>query len=158
MSIIVDYFFNHPNNLADIAKNINPLLGCSRAPYEDNTDDFFCRFFGMEFSLSEHTLENDRECNFEDYRFEIGFRVPAPDGDLRIMQIPAIALVIYILFSRMGITGMLVYDVQILLAKYEEHRISANSKSDLYDIISNEFVSFPKHFATIQERIQNKGL
>jgi hypothetical protein len=154
MSTTIDYFFNHPDNLADIAKSINPLLGCSLAPYEGDVEDFFCRFFGMEFSLSEHTLDNDRECNFEDYRFHIGFRVPVPDGDLRVMQVPTIALVIYILFSRMGVTGMLVYNIQTLLGRYEERILSEESKGDLYDVVSNELVSFPEHFATLQKRIQ----
>jgi len=153
MSVTVDFFFNHPDNLAETAKSINGWLGCSLMPYEGNEEDLFCRFLAMEFSLSEHSLENDRDCNFEDYRYEIGFRVPAPDGDLRMMQIPAIALVIYTLLSRMGITGMLVYDVQLLLAKYEKRAMPEDSVIGLFDIVSNEFVSFPKHFLALQERL-----
>ncbi len=153
MSITIDFFFNHPDNLAETAKSINGWLGCSLMPYEGDEEDLFCRFLAMEFSLSEHGLENDRDCNFEDYKYELGFRVPAPDGDLRIMQVSAIALVIYTLFSRMGITGMLVYNVQLLLAKYEKRTMPESDVIGLFDTVSNEFVSFPKHFLALQEHL-----
>lgn len=156
MSITVDFFFNHPNNLAETAKSINGWLGCSLTPYEDDQENLFCRFLAMEFSLSEHNLENDRDCNFEDYGYELSFRTPIPDSDFRIIQIPAIALVIYTLFSRMGITGMLVYDVQLLLAKYEERILSETGQKGLFDVISNESISFPKHFVMLQEYLEKQ--
>lgn len=153
MSITVDYFFNHSDNLLELAENINAWLGCSLTPYENDPEDFFCRFLTMEFSLSKHNFENDGELNFERYRYEIGFRTPVPDGDLRILQLPTIALIAYSLYRRMKIVGMLVYDVQILLAEYEE-RFNAQSNSlEIYDTISAEFVGFPRHFETLQKRL-----
>ncbi len=95
MSITIDYFFNHSNDLLELTNNINLGLGCSLAPYEDDPENLFCRFFGMEFSLSRHNLENDGECKFEDYAYDLGFRVPAPDGDLRTIQLPTISLITY---------------------------------------------------------------
>ena len=153
MSSTVDFFFNHSESLPELAKSINAWLGCVLSPYEGDSEDLYCRFLGMEFSLSGHDLENDGECRFKDYQFQLGFRIPAPDGDLSELPIPNIAMVIYVLFSRMKISGILVCDVQIPLAQYEARNISENSQDALYDGISNEIISFPKHFATLQERI-----
>ncbi len=153
MSITIDYYFNHSDDLPELAKNINAWLGCSLSPYEGDPEDLFCRFLAMQFTLSKHNLENDGECAFEDYKYELGFRVPVPDGDLRIIQLPAIALIVYTLHYRMKITGMLVYDVQILLAKYEERLNTENDSLEIYDTISLEFVSFPAHFETLKKRL-----
>jgi hypothetical protein len=153
MSITIDYFFNHSDDLPELTQNINAWLGCSLAPYEGDAEDLFCRFFGMEFTLSKNDLENDDDCIFEDYAYEIGFRVPAPDGDLRISQLPAMALVAYTLYRRMKITGMLVYDVQTLLAKYEDRLEPKGETPELYDTVSKGFVSFPAHFKTLQKRL-----
>ena len=155
MSVDIDFFFNHPDNLAALAERLNGWLGCALAPYEGDPEDLFGRFFGMEFSLAEHNLENDGERNFEDYKYELGFRTAVPDGDLRMVQLPAIAMIIYVLFRRMNVTGMLVYDVQIVLARYEARSVSAGGAAYLYDVLSNEFVSFPEHLAALQARTPN---
>lgn len=157
MSVTIDYFFNHSDDLPELTRNINGWLGCSLASYKGDSEDLFCRFLAMEFSLSTHDLENDRELDFENYKYELGFRVPAPDGDLRILQLPAIALVAHTLYCRMKITGMLVYDVQTLLARYEERLEAEDNTPEIYDVVSGEFVSFPKHFETLQRRLSEKA-
>ncbi len=153
MSITTNYFFNDSDDLIELTPKINSWLGCFLEPYEASSEDLFCRFLAMEFSLSIHNLENDGELDFENYKYEIGFRVPAPDGDLRISQLPAIALVAYVLYRRMKITGMLVYDVQSLLARYEERLEPESYVTEIYDTVSKEFVSFPKHLETLQKRL-----
>ncbi|MFL6227678.1 MAG: hypothetical protein ACJ741_02735, partial [Pyrinomonadaceae bacterium] len=120
MSVTVDYFFNSEKRLDELAREINSVLGCSLTPYQGDEEDYFGRFLAMEFSLSKHPFENDGECNFEDYEYYLHLRTPAGDADLRNIQIPAMGLVAYALFRRRSLTGMLVYDGQILLAKYEE--------------------------------------
>lgn len=157
MSITVDYFFNHSNDLPKLAKNINGWLGCSLAPYEGAPEDLFCRFLAMEFSLSKHNLENDDELDFENYRYEIGFRTPVPDGNLRILQLTTIALIAYTLYRQMKIVGMLVFDVQILLAKYEERLNTENNSVEIYDTVSAEFVNFPEHFETLRKRLPKRA-
>lgn len=147
MSICVDYFFNHPSELSSLADRINGWIGCSLSPYEENSEDLFTRFLGMELTLSRHTLENDRELNFEDFTYQIGIRSPVPDGDLRSMQVPAMAFIAYALFRRMGIAGMLVYDGQSLLARYEV-RVE-NGLDELFDAVSNTTVRFPDHLQSL---------
>lgn len=153
MSVTIDYFFNYSDDLSEFVKNINACLGCSLARYGDDSEDLFCRFFGMEFSLWKHELENDRELDFENYKYEIGFRVAAPDADLRVLQLPAIILIIYTLFYRMKITGMLVYDVQKLIAKYEKRFNEESNSFEIYDTVSAEFISFPNHFEIIHKKL-----
>lgn len=157
MSITIDYFFNHSDDLPVLAKNINAWLGCSLVPYEGDPEDLFCRFLAVEFTLSKHDFENDGECNFEDYKYELGFRVPVPDGGLRIMQLPAIALVTYTLYRRMNIVGMLVYDVQILRARFEERLNTEDNSLEIYDTVSAEFVNFPAHFETLGKRLPERA-
>lgn len=153
MSITVDYFFNHNQTLPELAENINQHLGCKLSPYEGNAEDWFCFFLGMELSLSRHSLENDGDCNFEDYAFHLDFRTPMGNAELRPIQISTMAFIAYVLYCRMKIDGMLVYDMQILLAKYEEQLDVKNSEQALYDLLSNRFVEFPSHLEDLQLRL-----
>jgi hypothetical protein len=153
MSICINYYFNHPHDLSALTQEINGWLGCSMTPYEGNPEDLFCRFFGMELSLSQHTLENDRELNFDDFTYQLGLRTPVPDADLRSMQLPAVALMAYALYRRMGIVGMLVYDVQILLARYEERIDSELNEARMFDVVSGEFVRFSAHLDALYHRL-----
>jgi hypothetical protein len=155
MSICVDYFFNHPSELTALAQDINGWVGCSLVPYEGNPEDLFCRFFAMELSLSKHSFENDRDLNFEDFSYRLGIRSPIPEADLRAMQIPAVALFAYALFRRMGIVGMVVYDVHSLLARYEV-RVESGL-DELFDLVSNTAVRFPDHLEKLSRYLPDYG-
>jgi hypothetical protein len=152
MSITVDYFFNFDGTLAELALKVNAVLGCSLAPYEGSSGDRFDRFLSMELSLGTRTMENDGVLDFEDYEFEIGIRNPAPDGDLRELVPSAMLLVSTLLQRRCDITaGMLVYDCQVLLARYIEKQYAG--KSGIYDEVGQKLVSFPEHITDIYSRI-----
>lgn len=86
VSICVDYFFNRQSELLVLGQELNAWLGSSLAAQEADPEELFCRFLGMELSLSEHPFENDRELNFEDFRYRVGIRSPIPEADLRTMQ------------------------------------------------------------------------
>lgn len=120
MSVNICYFFNYSKSLPELAEDINERLGCSLAPYEGDPEDFFERFLSMDFSL--HTAEgyvNDNELDLENFKYQLGFRTPAGGADARPIQLPAMAMVTYALHRWYGVTGILVYEVQILLARYE---------------------------------------
>src|ERR1044071_4371848 len=106
MSICIDYFFNHEDELGPLSRKVGGWLGCFLLPYEGDRQDLFSRFLGMELNLSGHSFENDRELNFQDYRYRIGIRASLPDADLRIMQVPAMVLIARALFYRMHVRGM----------------------------------------------------
>jgi hypothetical protein len=155
MSVCVDYFFNHGYELSAVAKEINGWIGCSLSPFEGNREDLFSRFLGMELTLSKHSLENDRDLNFQDFTYRLGVRSPIPEADLRPMQIPAMAFIAYALFRRMGIVGLLVYDVQSLLARYEA-RVT-DGLDELFDLVSNRVVRFPDHLETLVRNLPDYG-
>ena len=153
MSLTVDYFFNHSQSLAEIAERMNKFVGCSLSPYENNPDDLFCLFLAMELSLMKNELENDGALNFEDYLYHLSLRTPVPRARFRGLQIPAMAYMAYVLYFGMEVEGMLVYDGQFLLARYEG-RFDPKFKEDgLYDLLSNDFVRFPSHLEILRNRL-----
>lgn len=149
MSVTVEFLFNTEATLLDLAREVNRVLGCSLAPYEDNSDDQYCRFFGMEFTLKTgHELENDGELNFEDYRYILDTRTPIPDSDLRPIQVEVIVIAAFVLHQRLGINrGMITFDVQQLLARYEA------VDGEWTDNISGQAVRFPRHIADVKARV-----
>ena len=156
MSICIDYFFNHEDELGPLSRKIGGWLGCFLSPYDGDKKDLFSRFLGMELGLGEHSFENDRQLNFQDYRYRIGIRTPIPDGDLRIMQAPAMVLIARALFYRMNIRGMLVYDMQHLLARYEERLdLKGSGCEEMFDSVSGEFVTLPRHFNNLDDRLHS---
>lgn len=154
MSYKIGYFFNYPQDLAQTAKDINECLGCSLSPYLGDTNDWFDIFLSMEFSFSEvEGFENEGELDFENFRYEINFRTAVGAASARPIQLPAIAAVVYALYRRLSITGILVFDLQILIARYEERDIPDWGKG-LYDVVSdNPFVGFGAHLRLLEQRM-----
>jgi hypothetical protein len=111
----------------------------------------------MELSFNEHSLVNDQELDFENYRFQLGSRTPWPDAEFRKMQMPVMVFLVFALFKRLRITGLLVYNVQIILARYEERSISENSDSELFDSVSNRRVIIPEHIADVAQRMPQRA-
>jgi hypothetical protein len=155
MSVEIGYFFNSDKNLLELKEDINNCLGCSLAPCEADSENLLDWFLGMEFSLCEvNHLENDGELNFEDFKYELNFRIAWGNAQMRPILLPAILTVIYALHKWHGITGMLVYEVQILLARYEE-RDDENLGRCLFDSVSKSlFVDFSEHLRVISNRRQ----
>ena len=150
MSITVEYLFNAELDLDSLVAQLNKKLGFSFLPYECNSNNLFCRFLGMELSLiTNHGLVDDRECNFEDYAFQIGTRTPISDGDLRPMQVESMCSLAFAMHRRMDVqTGLLSFDAQTALARYRM------TESGWYDDLSSSIVSFPQHFADVRSRIK----
>jgi hypothetical protein len=157
MSYKIGYLFNYPQDLAQTAKDINECLGCSLAPYLGDTDHWFDRFLSMEFSFGKiEGFENEGELDFENFRYEINFRTAVGAARARPIQLPAIATVVYALYRWLGITGILVFDMQILIARYEERDIQDWGKR-LYDVVSDSpFIGFGAHLSLLEQRMPDK--
>lgn len=153
MSITVDYFFNHIDSLADAAEQVNMSIGCSLLPYQGDANDFYSRFFGMDLDLLKTEFENDRDLNFEDYKFHLSLRTSVGMAACRPLQIPTMISVAYALCLQLHITGMLVFDGQVLLARYEERLDPEFSEDNLYDTVSDRFVRFPSHLMALVSRL-----
>lgn len=148
----VDYFFNHADNLAAVAEHLNMTVGCTLLPYQGDPDDMYCRFFGMDLDLLKTEFENDGVLNFEDFSFHLSLRTSVGMVQLRPIQIPAMVSIVYALFCS-HVTGMLVFDGQVLLARYEERLDSKFGEACLYDVLSDKFVRFPTHLSTLVNRL-----
>ncbi len=152
MSITIDFFFNYGGNIESLLKDLENWVGCYFLPYENNPDDLYCRFLGMELSFSEHELENDRDLDFENFKYEIGIRTPIPDADFRTQQLLTMASLTYAMYRRLQISGILVFDLQSLLARYEIHG------EKLFDTISKKVVEYPEHLSNLFKVIPKDAL
>lgn len=152
MSITVEYSFNSDLALPELASEISRRLGCALEPDPGDPKGLFRGgFFGMEMTLrAEHTLANDRDLNFEDYRYQLGNKTWS-GSSLRPIQVEVIALTAYLLHdTSLAIhRGMLSYDVQALLARYEERG------EEWLDLVGGKRVTYPEHLADIKARIQD---
>lgn len=149
MSVNITYFFNSEATLPELSTLLNRILGCRFKPYQGNESDLFCHFLSLETSLgtTDH-LVNDRDLDFESYRYELDTRTPAGDGDLREVQFGLMTMLPSLLELRGGITsGILVYEVQLLLARYEMR------EGKFFDALSNRPVTFPDHFDRVSQRL-----
>jgi len=154
MSINLGYFFNHPGPLEKLADDLKSGVGCHLAPYEDDPCDLFCRFLGMELSLRAHTMINDRGANFEDFEYELDARTPACDADFRVQQVMSMVSIAYAMYRRLKTTGLLVFDTQIVLARYVEHE----GDESLVDEVDGRQVKFPQHYLDVISRAPAKSL
>jgi len=152
MSVTIGYYFNTDQPLRDFAETVNGVLGCSLAPYEGDYTDFYCRFLAMEFSLGHNDLESDRDLNFDDFGCFIDARIPSPDNELLTIATQTIMSVAYVLHARLNIhVGMLVRDVQAVLAKYEL-RDNEFNEQEWYDSVSGKFVRDHTHWLDVLGR------
>ncbi len=145
MSVTVEYSFNSKHSFERLTDILAKDLGIALAPVEGDSGILFGRYLGMEFDFcSEHGLENDRDCNFEDYQFQLCARTPWATADLRPIQTAAMLTLAYVLYRKATVEdGLLTYDVQIALARYRP------SLAGWRDELSGELVVFPQHFADI---------
>lgn len=157
MSITIDYFFNCPADLATVAERVNSAIGCDLRPFQKDQREFFCPFFFMDLELKRHSLENDRELNFEDYEYHLSLRNAAGAARARPLQIPTIVAIVYALHLHSRIVGMLVFDVQILLARYGSRTDPGDGSDALHDAVSDELVRLPSHFSTLITRVPEES-
>jgi hypothetical protein len=152
MSITVEYSFNSDLALSELASEISRRLGCVLEPDPGDPDGLFCGgFFGMELTLrTEHGLVNDRDLNFEDYRYQLGNKTWS-GSPLRPIQVEVIALAAFFLHdTSLAIhRGMLSYEVQTLLARYEERG------DEWFDLVGGKRVAYPGHLVDIKARIHD---
>ena len=149
MSINVSYFFNSDLPLCTLGEHVGRAIGCRFEPYQGDSSDLFCRLLSVEVSLSEHSLENDGDLDFESTQFQLDTRTSMTDADLRDVQLVLMATVPMLLYRRAGIAaGMLVYDIQRLLGRYEERN------NCFFDVVSGISVEFPGYFYHVFSRAQ----
>ena len=157
MSVTVNYFFNASETLNVPVNKINGCLGCSLKPEQDNPEVYAARLLGMDLTLSQAgDYVNDRELDFEDFKFELGLTTWAGYSELRPIQLASMVASIYALHCFFGITGILVYDMNILLARYGEHEVG-NHGAQLHDLMSGTTpMTYSDHLAIVSSRLPHR--
>ena len=156
MSQTFDYFLSYDGSLAELADMVRAEVGVHLSPCGDTSDDLCGRLLGMDFFLGTHNFVEDQGIPFEAYRYYLGLKTFLPDGDLRPLQVAVMVAMPYLLFRRHGLTGMLVFDLQRLIASYEA-RIGADGEAALFDTVSATFVRLPEHWKDVSSRIPGRA-
>ena len=142
MSVSVEYYFWSDLPLPELTEKVSVPLGCS-PPLADRL------FLGARLTLERYEEENDGELDFESYNHSISLRNSG--GRFRPTQLPTMLSVIRVLQEVFGYPGMLVYDLAVLLAKYDENFVDSLSGTSLTD--------YPAHLAAVVSRLpENHGL
>jgi len=75
MSWSVDVFVNSPAPLGAFVREIEPLLGIKLQRLSASGETWYeFRDPSIALTVGDHELENDRDMNFEDYRYQISVR------------------------------------------------------------------------------------
>jgi hypothetical protein len=148
MSITVDYCFNASEPIDQLAERINGVVGCSLIQSAEDPAVYNGILYAIPLVLIEHTFVNDRDLNFEDYRYSIWLKTWVPQSDLRAIQVEAVAMIAFVLHMRLGIhEGLLTFDGQVPLARY-----GRKGDEEWWDILSGTAVSYPEHLQQLHSR------
>jgi len=147
VSVTTEYYFNAPPlDLPALAAQLNQALGCTLSPYEGDENDYFARFMGMEFSLEPCDLETDGELEFEKFAYSLSFRTSWGAARWRPIQLPTLLCVVRVLQDRFEYDGMLVYDLDTLLARYDKPTFADRLSGTTLD-------DFPAHLTAVHSRV-----
>jgi hypothetical protein len=136
VSTTVEYNFRSDLSLPELAAQVGPPLGC-RPPLEDNL------LLGTRLTLQRYEEENDGELEYEAYNYALDLRTSG--RRFRPTLVPTMLSVIRVLQELFGYNGMLVYDLSVLLAKYDETSV---------DTLSGTSVSqYPAHLSAVVSRL-----
>jgi hypothetical protein len=156
MSVDLDYHFNSPLALPALAEQINGALGSALASPPGYPNSYFARFMNMDFSLLVvDGLADDRDLDFTSFRYSCGFRTNA-SSRMRRIQLPTLLAVIQVLQWRADLGGILVYDVQALLARYErkDPKPTSGLEVPFVDVLSGtDLDDFERHLAAVSARL-----
>jgi hypothetical protein len=149
MSVTIQFLFNSPDDLREVGERAATTLGVAIKPYLGDPDDLFAHYLGLEMSLGLCDLENDRNIDFSSYRYNLSTRTAWAAAKRRVYQLEATVIAAYALMcDGVARDGMLVYEVQNLLAKYEP-----TLDGRVFDTVSGDLVVFPGHMEVLRARL-----
>jgi hypothetical protein len=117
VSITFEYSFNSPLPFPELVDAVNRALGTTLQV--DDGDVASGVLLGSTLALARNDMEDDRALNFSAYRYQLWNKTW--DGDaMRSIQLETIVLAAFVLHELVGVNeGMLSYDAQRLLARYD---------------------------------------
>lgn len=156
MSVEPQYFFNSALPLPELAAALNSKIGCMLKPYRGDETDYLTKLFGIEFSLGGHELDNDRDLDFESFQYCVDLRTTGSAGDRRPIQLPLLLAIACLLHSEPGYAGIVVYDAQVLLARYVER--GTGPDRTIVDVLSDTSpVDYENHLHAVWSRCPSFG-
>lgn len=148
MSIDIGYFFNSEKDFEQLCDEMNKHLDFNFKLSEDHKNHVYDRFLGIGFDFYIHSFESDEELNLEAYKY---FLDVTPRPFSKDVCLSILAFIANVLYRQIGVSeGILVRDLAVILASYEERLVLENIKN-LFDNISNKFVEFPQHLTDLDK-------
>ena len=129
MSVTVEYYFRSDLSPTDLTAQIGPPLSCWDRPLEDSL------LLGGRLTLGRCEEEDDGEMEFGAYNYELVLRTSG--RHFRATLIPNMLSVVRVLQELFGYEGMLVYNLAILLARYDEKFVDTLSGTTLSDYLAH---------------------
>ena len=122
-------------------------LGCQIKQASAEKDYLYCRLMGLECTVGSHDFENDRDCDFESFKYEANLRSTWHNSNLRSIQIETLAIVAFVLHEKLDIhQGLFVYEESVVIARYEM------KNSHWIDRVSDSIVEYPQHLLDLRDR------
>lgn len=155
MSVNVDYFFNSSLDLASLAREVNEAVGSSLVWCDGDPPFYETWLMGMEFSLLENEgLLDDGDLDYSSFGYRVGTCSRGIPG--LVLELPVMVAVAHRLQVALGVGGILVFDGQILLARYERRGSpeQGHGASPFVDVLSGTLPDyFGEHLATVGRRL-----
>lgn len=141
MSVVVSFLFNVNIPKDEIANTLNEYLGFNLKKSSDIEElyDGWLKGFGLSFRES-HTLENDGNVNFEDYKYTIGIYGPAGAGTRRKIMVSEILNIGYSICYLFKASGIAVYDLQAKICEmyYKDE--------DVFDLLLDKPINLMNYY------------
>jgi hypothetical protein len=148
MSVSLEFYFNWQGTVAEMAVSLRRLVGVDFNTSIGREDIYTAIWAGLEVSLQGNDqLDAPPELDFESFRYVLTFYTSAGRSVYRPVQLELSIILIYLLWAEFQVTGILAFDAQRLLARYQE------SGGKIVDLVSKKPVEFPQHFADVSSRL-----
>ncbi|MFY9221495.1 MAG: hypothetical protein WAQ98_02435 [Blastocatellia bacterium] len=90
-------------------------------------------------------IEEENGIDFQDYNYRLGLMLAQPDNELNSISLTVMLIIVHLLFTRLGIVGMLVCDFSEPLAIFTKFTDKSN-KAALFDLLHKRVIKFPQYF------------
>lgn len=155
MSVNVDYFCDSSLDLTSLARAVDDAVGSSLVWCDGDPPFYETWFMGLEFSLGENEgLLDDGNLDHSSFGYQVGTRSRGiPE---MVLELPVMVGVAHRLQVVLGVGGILVFDGQILLARYERRGSpeQGHGASPFVDALSGTSPDyFGEHLAAVGRRL-----
>jgi hypothetical protein len=158
MSLSIDYFFNYSKNSEELIEDLHDVVGIDLVPSVVTSSFYDGKLLGMPLVLGSHDLTNAGDIDFETYSYCLRLTTTAREASFRPHQVSTMAFLGYVLYKKLNITGILVFNREKLLSSYKERFDHSTGSRYLYDPVSQQAVCSQEHIDHILTKIPEEAL